>query len=352
MRLLFALLTAIVGMTPAAAQWLDYRWPNIPRTADGAPDLTAPVPRGADGHPDLSGIWNGIPPLVRFDAATLQPWVAELVEQRQEQYYRTRPAYLCQPSGPESQRWGGWRRVLQTPTEIAILHDDLTYRVIHMDGRELEDQPLPSWSGYSVGHWDGDALIVESVGFNDKTWASRFGVSHTEALRVTERWERTDFGHMQVDVTFTDPGAFTKPWEFSVDMELRADTEMLETVCERSSDEWTGSLSDANQPVTVPPEVLERYVGVYTGIYGGRERTYEVTRSGSDLYATIVGIYSGQGLGAPGLDEGAPRPLVPRSETAFEGLGLGYWFDVDENGEATALIVVHVSGEYRYARQR
>ena len=353
MRLFVATLMLFTGTMPAAAQWLDRPWPDIPRTADGEPDLTAQAPRGPDGHPDLTGVWNGPPPLVRFDSATLQPWVTELVRQRQQEYYRTRPVYQCRPSGPEGQRFGGWKRFLQTPTAVAILNDDLSYRVIHMDGRELEAEPFPTWAGYSVGRWDGDTLVVDSFGFNDKTWVSRFGVSHTEALRITERYRRPDFGHLQVEVTFTDPGAFLKPWGFTVDMELAADTEMIETICERSSENWAGGLSDtADEPVTVPPEVLARYVGVYTGVYAGNERTYAVTLSGGQLFATIAGIYSGVGLGAPGIDEGAPRLLVPRSETAFEGLGLGYRFIVNDEGVATDLMVVHVSGDYQYSRQR
>ena len=149
---------------------------------------------------------------------------------------------------------------------MAMLIDDLTYRFIHTDGRELEANPAPSWMGYSVGRWEGDTLVVESAGFNDKTWVSRYGVSHTEALRMTERYRRSDVGHLQLGVTFTDPGAFTKPWGFKAEMTLAADTEMLESVCEKSSDEWAASLTDAARPgVSVPPEVLARYVGVYTG---------------------------------------------------------------------------------------
>jgi hypothetical protein len=354
MRLFLAALVLLAGATPAAAQWLERPWPGIPRTANGKPNLTAPAPRGLDGKPDLAGVWDGENVVARPDLDNLQPWVTDLARQHQLEYHRMRPYYQCRPSGPEAERFGSWKRILQTPAVVAILNDDLTYRVIHMDGRALEANPAPSWMGYSVGRWEGDALVVDSVGFNDKTWTSRYGVSHTESLRVTERYRRRDFGHLQVEVTFTDPGAYTKPWGFTADMTLAADTEMLEAVCEKSSEQWTGSLSDAaTQGVSVPPDVLAGYVGVYTGIYGGNKRTYDVSLSGGKLIAKIVGGDAIEGgLGAIGLDEGAPRPLVALSQTVFEGLGLGYRFIVDDKGVATDLVVIHISGPYKYARQR
>ena len=353
MRLFLAALALCAGTMPASAQWLDRPWPGIPRTADGKPNLAAPAPRGPDGKPDLTGVWNSPPLVARPDPADLQPWVLDLVRQHQQDYFKGRPYYQCRPSGPEAERFGGWKRILQTPSAIAMLNDDLTYRVIHMDGRQLEENLAPSWMGYSVGRWEGDTLVVNSAGFNDKTWVSRYGVSHTEGLRMTERYRRSDFGHLQVEVTFTDPAAYAKPWGFTAEMALTADTEMLEAVCEKSSEHWAGSLSDAaKQTVSVSPDVLAGYVGVYTGIYGGNKRTYEVSLVGGELVAKIVGNAVEGGLGAVGLDEGAPRPLVPLSQTVFEGLGLGYRFVVGDNGVATDLIVIHISGPYKYARQR
>ena len=344
MRLFLAALALIVGTMPATAQWLDRPWPGIPRTADGKPNLTAPAPRGPDGKPDLTGVWNGPVPEPRLDPANAQPWVNDLVRQRLQEYHRTRPSYQCLPSGPEVERFAGWQRILQTPTALAILNDDLTYRVIHMDGRELEADPPPSWMGYSVGRWDGDTLVVDSFGFNDKTWLSRYGLAHTEALRVRERYRRLDFGHMQVEVTFTDPAAYVKPWGFTAEMTLEADTEMLESVCERGSEDWEGSLSDAaNRAVSVPPDVLAGYVGVYTGTYQGVDRTIEVSLSGGQLIARVVG--------AARVDGGELRPLVPRSQTLFEGLGLGYQFIVDDKGVATEVVEIKISGPYRYPRK-
>jgi hypothetical protein len=213
-----------------------------------------------------------------------------------------------------------------------------------MDGRELEANPAPSWMGYSVGRWDGDTLIVESVGFNDKTWLSRYGQPHTEALRMRERYRRPDLGHLQVEVTFTDAAAYAKPWGFTAEMALAADTEMLESVCERSSDHWTGSLPDAgNTPVTVAPDVLARYVGVYRGFYLSNKRTIEVSFSDGQLIAKIIG--------AAAVDGGEMRPLIPQSQTLFEGMGIAYQFIVDDKGVATALEEIHISGPSRFPRQ-
>ena len=352
MKTALAALILVVVTTPAGAQWLDRKTPGIPRKADGSPNLTAPAPRGPDGKPDLAGVWNGEAVVARPDAANLQAWVTELAVQYQQEYFKTRPYYQCRPSGPEAERFGGWKRVLQTPAAIAIMNDDLTYRMIFMDGRQLEANMAPSWMGYSVGRWEGDTLVVDSVGFNDKTWTGRYGVSHTEALRTTERYRRTDFGHMQVEVTYTDPAAYAKPWGFTENMALAADTEMLESICEWSSDHWSGTLSNA-APITVPPDVLARYVGIYSGRYGGRKRTVDVSLSGGRLMVKIVGAAEIEGgLGIVGLDPDAPQPLVPRSQTLFEGLGLGFQFVVDDRGAVTDVVEIHISGPYKFARER
>ncbi len=147
-----------------------------------------------------------------------------------------------------------------------------------------------------------------------------------------------------MEVTFTDPGAYTKPWGYTADMTLEADTEMLESVCERGSDDWDGRVSDATTAaVTVAPDVLARYVGVYGGRYSGTDRTIEVSLSGDQLIARVVG--------AAAVDGGEIRPLVPRSQTMFEGAGLGYHFIVDEKGVATEVVEIKISGPYRYQRR-
>ena len=133
-------------------------------------------------------------------------------------------------------------------------------------------------------------------------------------------------------------------------MRLPADTEMLEAICERSSDHWT--TSDAST-VTVPPDVMAKYVGVYSGTYGGNKRTIEVLVSNGQLFGKMEGAADSEGgLGAPGLDKGAPFPLVPRSQTMFEGVGLGFQFVVDDKGVVTDLVEIHISGPYKFPRQR
>jgi hypothetical protein len=343
MRLFVAALALVVGTGPAAAQWLDRPWAGIPRTADGKPDLAAPAPRGPDGKPDLTGIWSGPVPEINFDPAIAQPWVNDLIRQRQREYHKGRPLYNCLPSGPEADRSAAWKRILQTPALIAILNEDLSHRVIHMDGRELEANPAPSWMGVSVGRWEGDALVVESAGFNEKTWLSRYGQAHTEALRVREVYRRRDFGHLDVEVTFTDPRAYSKPWGYTAAMELNPDTEMLESICERSSDEWQGGAVAADTAVKVSPDVLAKYVGVYHGRYGGEKRVIEVTLSGDQLIARVTGRAA--------VDGGEMRPLIPQDQTTFDGAGIIYQFVVGPNGVATALDEIHISGPERFPKQ-
>ena len=277
------------------------------------------------------------------DPINAQPWVNDVVRQHQQDYYRTRPFYQCLPSGPEAERFGGWKRILQTPAAIAILNDDLTYRVIHMDGRALEANPAPSWMGYSVGRWDGDTLVVDSVGFNDKTWLSLWSAA---------------YGGAACDGTIPAPGL--RPPGGGGDLHRSGCVrEALGFYGEHGAGgrygnargglrtqqrHWTGSLSDAaNSAVTVAPDVLARYVGVYQWVLRfANRRTVEVSLSGGQLIAKIAdGTIAG--------DES--RPLVPQSQTLFEGLGLGYQFIVDDKGVATDVVEIHVSGPWRFPRQ-
>jgi hypothetical protein len=352
MTIFKTLVILTVLMTPLEAQWIDYRTPRIPRTADGKPNLTAPAPRTADGKPDLTGLWEWFSPETAIgnvslrkpgdlQPADIQPWVQVLLQQRAENFGIDNPRYQCLPDGPNYSTEQGFKRILQTPAMIAILQEDLTHRQIHMDGRALETDPNPSWMGYSVGRWEGDTLVVESNGFNDRTWLIG-GYPHTDALRMTERFRRTDFGHLEIAVTFDDPKAYNKAWTLSVSARLAADTEMLEAVCNERLDSgqqhWIGRASDAQKSaVKVAAEVLAKYVGVYKGTYLRNPRTVEVTLSGGTLYISVNG--------------GPQQPIFPQSETNFSGTGLTYQFIRNDHGIATHVVEGHVAGDFKFERQ-
>ena len=345
------IVTALV--TPLPAQWAQRRTPGIPRTAAGKPNLTAPAPRTADGKPDLTGLWQ----MITTDGAVgnvalrkpgdlqpadVQPWVKTLIQQRAENFGVDNPRYRCLPDGPNYSTGGGMKTILQTPAMIAILQEDLTYRMIHMDGRALETDPNPSFMGYSVGHWDGNTLVVETNGYNDRTWLLG-GYPHTESLRMTERLRRIDFGHMEISVTFQDPKAYNKAWSLQLRAEIAADTELIEAVCNDFADNgqqhWIGKVSDAGKTaVKVAPEILAKYAGVYKGTYLQGPRTVEVTFADGKLVVSVNG-------GPKGL-------IVPQSETNFSGTGLSYQFIRNGQGIATDLVEGHISGDYKFARQK
>jgi hypothetical protein len=344
-------------MAPAGAQWLDLRTPGIPRTADGEPDLSAPAPRTIDGKPDMSGLW--VP--IRVTGEVLNPekiqdWARERIAANTKNFFGDDPRFHCLPSGPGAYPAGssesGLRRIVQNPDVIAVLNSDMTYRQIFMDGRELEDDPFPTWTGYSVGRWDGDTLVVESNGYNAQTWIHREGLPHTDALRITERYRRPNFGRIELEVTYDDPGTFHEPVNASILMEYRADSMLLETVCNESSkgrSHWGGEITDAEEKaVDVAEEILARYVGTYRGVWLGRQTTVEVTLEDGVLYLERTPPYS-----ETGFTEVGASPLIAQSDNAFEcSCGLGFVFTGDDDGMATEVLEVHVSGEWTFNRVR
>ncbi len=345
MKRRLATLVLLASAAPVAAQWLTLSTPGVPRAADGEPDLSAPAPRTADGHPDLSGLWR--PERVEGDLndrSKFQAWVRTLIDERESRFFVDNPRLGCLPSGPDNLITGGnsygLRRILQHPTAIAMLYNDGTYRQIFMDGRELEPNPLPTWMGYSVGRWEDDTLVIESNGYNDKTWVSR-GVSHTDRLRITERYHRSDFGHIQVEVIYEDPGAFESPLHASIEMQFAVDEEMLETVCNEAYGGERGSWSTevtslAEEAVEIAPEILAGYVGTYQGMYLENLVTLEVVLEDGELLMH--------------RNNGAGVPLIPQSETSFVRGGFGYVFSVDDEGMATEVSEVHVSGAWTFER--
>jgi hypothetical protein len=243
-----ALLLAGLLLTCAAApaQWLNFPSKSMPRSADGKPDLNAPAPRMPDGKPDLTGIWhqpNGVKYTINLAAdlkpgdVSFQPWAAELYSKRQSTMSKDDPVGYCKlPGVPQMTAVPYPYKILQMPGEVVILFEAFaTFRQIFTDGRSLPADPNPTWMGYSVGHWDGDTLVVETAGFNDNTWIDTGGHPHSDQMHVTERYRRRDFGHMDLQITIDDPKAYTKPWTVSYPIALMPDTELLEYVCNENN---------------------------------------------------------------------------------------------------------------------
>lgn len=243
------LLTALLLL----AQWLDYPAKNIPRTKDGKPVLTAKAPRTPDGRPDLSGIWlpdntpgikgtNGEPLPKYFisvtfdmkdDETPLTPAGRAAIRHNDETNQKDDPTTRCHPIGvPASDTVPIPYKIVQTPGLVVILNEgDTAWRQIFTDGRKHAETTIPSWMGYSVGHWDGDTFVVETSGFNDKSWLDRAGHTHSEDMKVTERFRRRDLGHMDVTVTIEDPKTFTRPVSFTQPNTLTPDGDLLEYFC-------------------------------------------------------------------------------------------------------------------------
>jgi len=231
-------------LSPLSAHWLNLK-DKIPRTIDGAPNLTAPAPRRTDGKPDLTGIWIADPPKLRDvtmglkpGEVTMTPWAEALYNARKDgELSALDPDANCLPQGvPKIDTTPLPFKILQEPDHIAVLYEAFDqFRQFFMDGRELPKNPNPQWFGYSVAKWDGDTLVVQSSGFNGKAWLDQVGHPSSEALRVTERFRRRDFGHMEMQATIDDAMAYTKPWSFTQQLTLMADTDLLELVCNENN---------------------------------------------------------------------------------------------------------------------
>ena len=335
------------------AQWLDYPTPGIPRTPDGKPNLSAPAPKAADGKPDLSGLWRlgvevGIGANITADLAPadIQPWIAALSRQRLEEFGKDDPEITgCRPGGPRHITRAGMAKIVQTPALIVMLYEDLAYRQIFLDGRALPQDPNPDWMGYSVGHWDGDTLVVETAGFNDRTWLDFAGHPHSEALKMTERFRRSDFGHLELQVTLSDPAVYAKPISVTAGGTFAADTDLIEYVCENEKDRahLVGRTADEKK-VIVPRDVLATYTGVYdvtdsrAPAVGRARQVFTITLDGDEQFLDM----SGKGK----------IPMIPLSQTSFSPRLLGtYEFVKDGDGRVTHMLV-HSAEEVLTARRR
>ena len=245
-HLLAAVAIAWGATATTGAQWEPYPWKNMPRTADGKVDLKAPARRTADGKIDLSGFWmptDRVKHLLNLAAdlkpgeVPLQPWADAVYKERIETNGKDHPGARCWPSGiPEKNNIPDGLKVVQTPDVMIFLHESRTiYRQIFTDGRPLPRNAQPTWMGSSVGTWEGDTFLVNTIGQNGKTWLDMRGLLATEALRVVERFTRPTIGRIYIDVTIDDPKAYTKPWSVKLSWDLQPDTDLIESICEENN---------------------------------------------------------------------------------------------------------------------
>ena len=206
--------------------------------------VNGPVPRLADGHPDLTGPWLGGGSNADIEREgglkpgelPLLPWAKALRDKRKEQ---DEPYVACLPMSVPRINPYPWRFVNSYTskglTEIYILHelgDAGAHRVVYMDGRKHPSDVFPTWYGHSIGRWEGDTLVIDTVGYNDKFWFDSRGTPHTDKLHTIERWTRPNYGTLINEFTLDDPGAYSRTVQLKFTAKrVRADVELMEDIC-------------------------------------------------------------------------------------------------------------------------
>jgi hypothetical protein len=253
-RLIWIGILLLATCLPVQAQWPDEPTPGAPRLPNGKVNMNGPAPR-VNGKPDLSGVWQveaeprgaglfglGESPNSRYfrdilsdfkrGEEPLTPEGAEIFRRNTEPGV-VGPSQRCLPDGvPHADLLPEPFKIVQTPREFLMLYEvETIFRQIYTDGRKLPPDPAGAWLGYSIGKWEGDTLVVDTMGFNDLSWLDARGHGHSEDMRVQERFHRRDFGHLEVTVTVTDPKVFTKPVTINFVEGLLPDTDVFEHIC-------------------------------------------------------------------------------------------------------------------------
>jgi len=219
----------------------------------GPPTPSGPAPRLPDGKPDLSGVWSGGGPVgdladgvAKGETIPLLPEAKKIMDAREA---KDDPEANCLPTGIPRIAPYPWR-IVQTPTHIFFLFEGNihSYRQIFVDGRKHPDDLDPTWYGHSIGRWDGDALVVDTIGFNDKFWFDFRGHPHTEKLHTIERYTRTDLGHLENKVTIDDPGAYARPFSVTFTARLRPNEELMEYICQENNQDVKHLVGPARRP--------------------------------------------------------------------------------------------------------
>ena len=261
---------AVVGCVLAASmatpalvfgQWFKYPMEGVPRNADGSLNRNAPTPRLADGHPDFSGLWHAADPNrcrgrggafiqcgneiggsplggnlgrnLPGGQLPYQPWAAKLTQERRADDSRDDPHVRCLPDNPPR----AWTlphltKAIHSSKHLALLYEvNAMYRQIFIDGRPFPQDMNPTWNGYSVGHWEGDTLVVETRGFRDGLWIDTGGSPMSDAATMTERFRRPTYGTLEIELTIDDPKTYTRPFTVNLVQNIELDTELVDEFC-------------------------------------------------------------------------------------------------------------------------
>src|ERR1700722_4008321 len=196
------------------------------------PAPPGPTPRPADGKPDFSGVWFA-QRTVDAGKPDLLPWAEALLKERAANNSKEAPGAHCLPRGITNAGALFPYKLVQTPSLLVMLFEDdiPSHRQVFLDGRGHPKDPNPMWMGHSIGHWEGDTLVIDTVGFDNRSWLDTPGHPHTEMMRVIERFRRPDLGHLEIEFTIDDPGAYAKPWKITRASELDANDDIGEYVC-------------------------------------------------------------------------------------------------------------------------
>ncbi len=206
-----------------------------------APAANKPAPRTADGKPDLNGLWGPDRTFIydirstlkKGETLPLQPWAEQLTKKRMS---KDDPEASCLPAGVPRMAPYPWKIVQQPKLIVFLFEGNIhSYRQIFMDGRTHPTDPDPTWYGHSIAKWEGDTLVVDSIGFNDKFWFDFAGHPHTENLHITERYRRPDYSHLEFEVVIDDPGAYTRPFTMYGHSPLMEDSEIMEYICNENN---------------------------------------------------------------------------------------------------------------------
>jgi len=255
-KLTMLVLLTVFALPSAQAQWQQFPQKSMPRLASGEANLAGPAPR-TGGHVDLSGVWmpdvDPLPEGITLvesgqdlprhminiaadlppEAVELRPWAAELMEQREANRGIDSPTAYCKPTGvPQINAIVLPYKIVQMPDLVIILYEEnADYRQIFLDGREPVEDPLPRWMGYSTGHWEGDELVVETIGLHEDSWLDGIGHPHSASMRLTERFRRPDAGHLQIETTVDDPETYVHPITYTLTATAMPDDDLLEYFC-------------------------------------------------------------------------------------------------------------------------